>query len=80
MRLPRPVYVASGRKWVSVAGLVLVIAGAVCAELDGHLSQRGIRWCNVVAVAGGIVASLGRGVADRRKPTMRKGWPDVDVG
>jgi hypothetical protein len=61
--------VASGKKWVSIAGLILIGFGALCADQREQL-RAVLPWtdafCSVVTFLGGIVASLGKGLVDRR--------------
>lgn len=70
--MTRVLAVASGKKWVSLLGLLLTALGFLClehrADLDAILSPTwATRICSGVTLLGGIVASLGKGLADQRK-------------
>lgn len=69
-----PFAIASGKKWVSWAGLAVAGLGLLCtvehrAILDATVSSVwAARICGAVALLGSIVASLGKGLADQRQP------------
>jgi hypothetical protein len=64
---------ASGKKWVTVIGVSLAAAGFLCSnQREGLDTLLSVAWagkfCSVITFVGGIVAALGRGLADRRNP------------
>lgn len=74
MSMLRPLHVSAGQKWVSALGLVLASAGALCAQHGEAIVTlpHGKEICIGVTLGGTLLASLGRGLADRRKPLVRK--------
>lgn len=63
--------VAAGKKWVSALGLVMVVLGFLCGthreQLNTLLSIPFTnRLCDAVTLIGGLLGSLGKGLADRR--------------
>lgn len=69
--MTRVLAVASGKKWVSFVGLVVATLGFVCldhrTELNEIISSEWAgRLCGVITILGSLMASFGRGLADRR--------------
>lgn len=69
--MTRVLAVASGKKWVSLVGLVITALGFICldhrTELDNLISSEWAeRLCGAITIIGSLMASFGRGLADRR--------------
>lgn len=65
--------IAAGKKWVSMIGLAVTALGMLCLnqreELEAIISDVWAgKLCASVTVIGGIMASLGQGLADKRQP------------
>lgn len=79
--LKRPLHVAAGKKWVTWLGVGLASVGAICAQSGQDIAQvlpeHGQKACLAVTLAGTLLASLGKGAADRRRQLPRdSGEPD----
>ncbi len=64
---------ASGKKWVTLIGVAMAAAGFLCSnQREGLNVLLSVAWagkfCSIITFVGGIVAALGRGLADRRNP------------
>jgi hypothetical protein len=64
-------HVAAGKKWVTIAGLVITGLGLLCLDHRTELNEVmtkvwADRLCGAVALVGTVVASFGKGLADRR--------------
>jgi hypothetical protein len=72
--------VASGKKWVSIAGLVITALGFLCIEHRATLNDLlSVEWsgrlCGIVTLLGSVLASFGKGLADQRKgPRQENGY------
>jgi len=71
--------IASGKKWVSLLGILLAAAGFLClehrADLDVIVSSKlAASLCSMVTLLGTVVAALGKGLADRRKIVRTNGY------
>jgi hypothetical protein len=68
-------YRLAGSKLASGLGLLLGVAAAVCASVASDIvalaPRQGARLCSAVAVLGALVASFGKGLADRRTTPPR---------
>lgn len=75
--LMRPLHVSAGRKWVSAIGLVVASAGAICSQHGEAIASLpyGKSVCLGAAIGGSLMASLGKGLADRRKAPARPPVP-----
>jgi len=70
--------VASGKKWVTLLGMLLAAIGFLClqhrADLDAIVSATWAgRLCSTVTALGTVMASLGKGLADRRRTVRPNG-------
>lgn len=69
------IHAVAARKWVTASGLVLAAVGVICAENSDQIAlvfpKYGKRACAVATLAGTLMASLGRGLAERRQQAPR---------
>lgn len=75
--------IASGKKWVSIIGLILSAIGFVCIDhrpdLESVIShQWAERVCGAVAFFGAVLASFGKGLADARGGRPPNGYYSGD--
>jgi hypothetical protein len=77
-------YRMAGSKIASGIGLLLGVAAAVCGSVASDIvalaPRQGARLCSAIAILGALVASFGKGLADRRIAAPRPPAPPPPPG
>jgi hypothetical protein len=71
--------IASGKRWVSLLGLLLTAVGFLCLERHAELEAVfSVEWttriCSGVTLLGGLLASLGKGIGDQRQYVRKNSY------